>query len=100
MTWEDVERDVIQNTEPGSQHQHASLELLMGHRARGLTPERVMVDCIECHRKSEGVRWTHNGAICDSWGFVEEGDGRICHQCLHEGYIGDIFLPSKKQRAS
>jgi hypothetical protein len=87
---------LLARTTIGSRHQTVALEMLASMFKRGYQPEILTVECTQCHRsKADCVRWTHNGQIVDSWGFMEFADGRTCSDCLGEGYIGTIIVPGK-----
>lgn len=114
---------VFAHTAAGSKHQHAALDMIDTHLKRHYIPEIGTMQCHECKRSFEGVRWTnpepqgppptfaHIAEIVDTWGFIESepvavcaacmvrvrGEHIKCHHCVGEGYIGDIYTPKKHQ---
>lgn len=97
ITLEQAKQDLLLHTVAMSAHQYAALEMFMGYQMRGDVPEKIEAKCSSCRRPFEGVRWTNKGKIADTWGYIEFADRDLrCHHCLGEGYIGDIFAPSKQ----
>lgn len=90
-----IEMMVYAHTKPGSQHQHAALEMLKVQRKR-YTPKIRSIVCAKCHESYEVVRWTDKGKLVDTWGYMEL-DKLICCQCLGEDWIGDILAPKKSK---
>ena len=88
-----LERMVFEHTNPG-RHRDEALAMLATHLKR-FKPEIKRIECDRCHMEVDAVRWTNdNNEIVDSWGYLEATDN-ICHLCLDEGWIGDIFVPKK-----
>lgn len=85
---------VLENTKGGSRHQTEALSLLKSHLFQ-FAADIKMITCNQCGGTLKAVRWTERkgGQIADTWGYVEFDDETVCHRCLHEGYIGDIYLP-------
>jgi hypothetical protein len=88
---------VLANTLPHSRHQAEAINMLETHCQR-FKAELKNIRCVKCRQIIECVRWTDKGVIVDSWGYIEDANGKgdECHRCLDEGYIGDIFLPAMR----
>lgn len=93
-----LEAIIRAHTTQGSKHQSESLGMLDSHLSR-FKCEIKNIACSRCRRDIEVVRWTDAGEVVDTWGYLECDSENVCHECLDEGYIGDIFKPRLAQTA-
>jgi uncharacterized protein with PIN domain len=93
MTETELRDIVMANTHPG-RHRDEALKMVETHKAR-FAAEIKMILCHTCGDTLKAVRWTdkQTGGIVDSWGYMEFDKEVVCHRCLNEGYIGDIYVP-------
>jgi hypothetical protein len=64
-------------------------QVTLTNLARGYEPTLLTITCVRCQRAKNAVRWTYDGRLADSWGYVEFDDpGNVCSDCLGESFIG------------
>jgi hypothetical protein len=75
-------------------------QLTLTNLARGYEPTLLTITCVRCHRARKAVRWTCDGRLADSWGYVEFDDpGNICSDCLGESFIGPTITLADEPEA-